>query len=63
MATNNGDFVTPEEFLDKTWEKNNVSPAAVDIAMFRLRQKLSKYKKGSNLIKNKTGKGYLLNTS
>ena len=63
LATNKGDFVTPEEFLDKTWEKTNVSPAAVDIAMFRLRQKLSKYKKGSNLIKNKTGKGYLLNTS
>ena len=63
LATNKGDFVTPEEFLDKTWEKTNVSPAAVDIAMFRLRQKLSKYKKGSNLIKNKTGKGYLLNAS
>jgi len=63
LATNNGDFVTPEEFLEKTWEKTNVSTAAVDIAMFRLRQKLSKYKKGSNLIKNKTGKGYLLNTS
>ena len=63
LATSNGDFVTPEEFLDKTWEKTNVSPAAVDIAMFRLRQKLSKYKKGSNLIKNKTGKGYLLNAS
>ena len=44
LATNNGDFVTPEEFLDKNLGKNNVSPAA-DIAMFRLRQKLSKYKK------------------
>ena len=63
LASSNGDFVTPEEFLEKTWEKANVSTAAVDIAMFRLRQKLSKYKKGSNLIKNKTGKGYLLNTS
>ena len=63
LATNNGGFVTPEEFLEKTWEKTNVSTAAVDIAMFRLRQKLSKYKKGSNLIKNKTGKGYLLNSS
>ena len=63
LATSNGDFVTPEEFLEKTWEKTNVSTAAVDIAMFRLRQKLSKYKKGSNLIKNKTGKGYLLNAS
>ena len=63
LASSNGDFVTPEEFLEKTWEKTNVSTAAVDIAMFRLRQKLSKYKKGSNLIKNKTGKGYLLNAS
>ncbi len=62
LATNNGDFVTPEEFLEKTWEKNNVSTAAVDIAMFRLRQKLARYKKGTNLIKNKTGKGYILNT-
>ena len=52
-----------KKFLEKTWEKTNVSTAAVDIAMFRLRQKLSKYKKGSNLIKNKTGKGYLLNAS
>ena len=63
LASSNGDIVTPEEFLEKTWEKTNVSTAAVDIAMFRLRQKLSKYKKGSNLIKNKTGKGYLLNAS
>ena len=62
LATNCGDFVTPEEFLEKTWEKTNVSTAAVDIAMFRLRQKLSKYKRGSNLIKNKTGKGYILNS-
>ncbi len=61
LAVNRGDFVTPEEFLEKTWEKTNVSTAAVDIAMFRLRQKLSKYKRGSNLIKNKTGKGYTLN--
>ena len=63
LASSNGDFVTPEEFLEKTWEKTNVSTAMVDIAMFRLRQKLSKYKKGSNLIKIKLGKGYLLNAS
>ena len=61
LAINNGEFVTPEEFLEKSWGENNVSTAAVDIAMFRLRQKLSKYKRGSNLIKNKTGKGYTFN--
>ena len=61
LAINNGEFVTPEEFIEKSWGENNVSTAAVDIAMFRLRQKLSKYKRGSNLIKNKTGKGYTFN--
>ena len=61
LAINNGEFVTPQEFIEKSWGENNVSTAAVDIAMFRLRQKLSKYKRGSNLIKNKTGKGYTFN--
>ena len=61
LAVNSGEFVTSEEFIEKSWGENNVSTAAVDIAMFRLRQKLSKYKRGSNLIKNKTGKGYTFN--
>ena len=61
LAINNGEFITPEDFIEKSWGESNVSTAAVDIAMFRLRQKLSKYKRGSNLIKNKTGKGYTFN--
>ncbi len=62
LAINNGEFITPQDFIEKSWAESNVSTAAVDIAMFRLRQKLSKYKKGSNLIKNKTGKGYTFNS-
>jgi len=54
-------FVTTEELLNDAWKKTNVSSAAVDIALFRLRQKLGKHKNGLNLIKNKTGKGYTLN--
>ncbi len=63
LAIKNGNFVTTDEFLRKAWAESNVSNAAVDIALFRLRQKLSKHKNGSKIIKNKTGQGYTLNTS
>tara|TARA_B100001996_G_scaffold241581_1_gene186863 strand:+ start:144 stop:962 length:819 start_codon:yes stop_codon:yes gene_type:complete len=62
LALNKGEYVTTDELLKDAWGKNNVSTAAVDIALFRLRQKLSKHKNGMNFIKNKTGKGYTLNT-
>ena len=61
LALNKGEYVTTEELLKDAWGKNNVSTSAVDIALFRLRQKLSKHKNGINFIKNKTGKGYTLN--
>ena len=61
LALNKGEYVTTEELLKDAWGKNNVSTSAVDIALYRLRQKLSKHKNGINFIKNKTGKGYTLN--
>ena len=61
LVTNKGRFITTEEFLNQGWNKENVSPSAVDIALFRLRQKFSKYKDGAKLIKNSRGKGYTLN--
>ena len=63
LALNKGEYVTTEELLKDAWEKSNVSTSAVDIALFRLRQKLSKHKNGINFIKNKTGKGYTLNAA
>jgi len=61
LALNKGEYVTTEELLKDAWDKSNVSISAVEIALFRLRQKLSKHKNGINFIKNKTGKGYTLN--
>ena len=61
LALNKNGYVTTDDLLKDAWDTNNVSTAAVDIALFRLRQKLSKHKNGLNLIKNKTGKGYTLN--
>ena len=63
LAVKKGNFVTTDEFLKTAWAESNVSNAAVDIALFRLRQKLSKHKNGSKIIKNKTGQGYTLNIS
>ena len=63
LALNKGEYVTTEELLKDAWQKSNVSTSAVDIALFRLRQKLSKHKNGINFIKNKTGKGYTLNAA
>ncbi|MBM01704.1 MAG: hypothetical protein CL762_03185 [Chloroflexi bacterium] len=61
LALNKDGYVTTDDLLKDAWDTSNVSTAAVDIALFRLRQKLSKHKNGLNLIKNKTGKGYTLN--
>ena len=63
LAVKNGNFVTTDDFLKTAWAESNVSNAAVDIALYRLRQKLSKHKNGSKIIKNKTGQGYILNIS
>jgi DNA-binding winged helix-turn-helix (wHTH) protein len=61
LASSAGKPVSAETLLEQCWDgKSGASDNSVDVAIFRLRKKLSKAPAGKSLIKTVRGAGYML---